>query len=97
MDFKLMMTTFIMIFLAELGDKTQVATFCLSADCESSRLSVLLGSAAALVISALIATVLGNVVTRFIPQSYFKLIAGAVFIIFGVFTSYAAIRSIFFS
>jgi len=97
MDFKLMLTTFSMIFLAELGDKTQVATFCLSADCESSRASVFLGSAIALVISALIATVLGEAVSRFVPQSYIKLTAGAFFIIVGVWTSYGALKTLFFS
>jgi putative Ca2+/H+ antiporter (TMEM165/GDT1 family) len=97
MDLKLMMTTFSMIFLAELGDKTQLATFCLSADCESSRISVFIGSAVALVISALIATVLGDSVARFIPQSYIKLAAGAFFVIVGIWTSYGAVRAIFFS
>ncbi len=97
MDLKLMLTTFSMIFLAELGDKTQVATFCLSAECESSRLSVFVGSAAALVLSALIATALGEAVTRVIPQSYIKLAAGAFFIIVGIWTLQAAVRTIFFS
>jgi hypothetical protein len=54
MDFKILLTTFGLIFLAELGDKTQLATFCFSADC-NSRLSVFLGSAGALVLSSLIA------------------------------------------
>jgi putative Ca2+/H+ antiporter (TMEM165/GDT1 family) len=97
MDLKLFLTTFSMIFLAELGDKTQVATFCLSAECESSKLSVFFGSAVALVISALIATLLGEAVSRFIPQSYIKLAAGAFFVIVGIWTTQGAIRSIFFS
>ena len=60
MDFKMLLTTFGLIFLAELGDKTQLATFCFSADC-NSRLSVFLGSAGALVLSSLIAVVFGAV------------------------------------
>ena len=42
MDIKLMLTTFGLVFLAELGDKTQLAAFCLSANCDS-KVSVFLG------------------------------------------------------
>jgi putative Ca2+/H+ antiporter (TMEM165/GDT1 family) len=62
MDLKLLLTTFGLVFLAELGDKTQLATFCFSADCEDYRLSVFLGSAGALVLSSLIAVFLGAAV-----------------------------------
>ena len=58
MDFKMLLTTFGLIFLAELGDKTQLATFCFSADCDS-RISVFLGAAGALVLSSLIAVFFG--------------------------------------
>ena len=50
MDFKVMLTTFGMIFLAELGDKTQIATFCFAAE-SKSRLAIFLGSASALILT----------------------------------------------
>jgi len=93
MDIKLMMTTFGLVFLAELGDKTQLATFCLSADAGSCRLSVFLGSAGALVLSSLIAVLFGDAFSRFVPHNYVKIGAGAFFIIVGVWMLYSAIQS----
>ena len=92
MDLKLMLTTFGMVFLAELGDKTQLATFCFSADCDS-RLSVFLGSAGALVLSSLIAVFLGAAVSRFVSPATIKAGAGVFFIVVGVWTLYAALHS----
>lgn len=94
MDYKLMLTTFVMIFLAELGDKTQLATFCLSADCEESTLSVFLGSSGALILSSFIAVVLGATFARFIPANIIKFAAGSFFIIVGIWTLYTAIRAV---
>ena len=78
MDFKILLTTFGLIFLAELGDKTQLATFCFSADCDS-RISVFLGSAGALVLSSLIAVVFGAGISRVIPANYIRIGAGIFF------------------
>jgi putative Ca2+/H+ antiporter (TMEM165/GDT1 family) len=93
MDIKLLMTTFGLVFLAELGDKTQLATFCFSADCDS-RISVFLGSAGALVLSSLIAVVFGAAVSRYIPPNYIKIGAGLFFVIVGVLTLYASTRPV---
>lgn len=91
MDYKIMWMTFGMVFLAELGDKTQLATFCLSADCDP-KFSVFVGSAAALVLSALIAVFLGGTISRYIPQQYIKLGAGIFFLVAGVWTLVSAFR-----
>jgi putative Ca2+/H+ antiporter (TMEM165/GDT1 family) len=91
MDLKLLMTTFGMVFLAELGDKTQIATFCFSAECDS-RLSVFLGSAGALVLSSLIAVMLGGWVSRLIPPVAIKMGAGIFFLVVGAWTIYSAMR-----
>ena len=93
MDLKLLLTTFGLVFLAELGDKTQLATFCFSADCEDSRLSVFLGSAGALVLSSLIAVLLGAGVSRFVSPTAIKLGAGIFFLVVGSWTIYSAIRA----
>lgn len=94
MDIRMMLTTFGMVFLAELGDKTQLATFCLSADCDS-KTSVFLGSAGALVLSSLIAVLCGEAFSRFVPPDYIKLGAGVFFVIVGIWTLVSAARSIY--
>lgn len=83
MDYKLLLTTFGMVFLAELGDKTQLAAFCLSAQCDS-KMAVFLGSASALVLTSLLAVLFGGLVTKFIPPHYIKVGAGIFFIIAGL-------------
>ena len=92
MDFKIMWMTFGMVFLAELGDKTQLATFCLSADCDP-KFSVFIGSAAALVLSALIAVFFGGTLSRYVPQHYIKFGAAVFFLAAGIFTLVSALRA----
>jgi len=82
MDIKVLVTTFGMIFLAELGDKTQLATLTFAAE-SKSRLSVFLGSAGALALTSLLAVAFGSVVSRLIPPNYIKIGAGALFIVLG--------------
>ncbi len=93
MDFKIMWMTFGMVFLAELGDKTQLATFCLSADCDP-KMSVFIGSAAALVLSALIAVFLGDTLSRLVPAHYIKIGAGVFFLVAGIFMLVTALRAV---
>lgn len=92
MDYKLILTTFGLVFLAELGDKTQLAAFCLSADCDS-KLSVFIGSASALVVSSLLAVLCGGFVARFVPPQYIKIGAGVFFIIVGLWTLFTPTSS----
>jgi putative Ca2+/H+ antiporter (TMEM165/GDT1 family) len=94
MDWKIMLTTFGLVFLAELGDKTQLATFCLSADCSTSKATIFFGSAGALVLSSLIAVVLGDTFARLIPANYIKIGAGAFFVAAGFWMFYTAYRGI---
>lgn len=83
MDFKVFLATFGSIFLAELGDKTQLATFCFAAESQS-KLAVFLGSAGALVLTSALGCLLGSLLSRFIPAHYMNLGAGALFIVLGM-------------
>ena len=84
MDLKIIFTTFAAVFLAELGDKTQLATFCMAGNC--SRASVFIGAASALIVTTLIAVVLGGLLQEqdHIKPIWVKRIAAAVFIVIGL-------------
>jgi putative Ca2+/H+ antiporter (TMEM165/GDT1 family) len=83
MDVKVLLVTFGTIFLAELGDKTQLATFAFAAG-SKSRLAVFIGSASALVLTSLLAVVFGSVLNKLIPANYIKTGAGALFVLLGL-------------
>ena len=83
MDFKVLVTTFATIFLAELGDKTQLATFAFSAETKS-RVSVFIGSAGALVLTSLLGVLLGAAISKLIPPNFLKMGAGVLFVILGI-------------
>ena len=83
MNFQVFMSTFVMIFFAELGDKTQIAALSASAGTKAGW-SVFLGASSALVVATLIAVLVGSSLSAALPPKYLKLVAGAVFIVFGV-------------
>ena len=83
MDLRLFLSTFGLVFLAELGDKTQLATLSLAAS-GRSRLTVFLGAAAALVVTSAIAAVAGEAAARWVPAVWIQRIAGAGFLVMGV-------------
>jgi putative Ca2+/H+ antiporter (TMEM165/GDT1 family) len=84
-------SAFLMIFLAELGDKTQLSTFAFASQSKSP-LSVFLGASLALVLSSLIGVALGGLVGRFVPERVMKFLAAAVFLGFGAWTLVEAIK-----
>jgi putative Ca2+/H+ antiporter (TMEM165/GDT1 family) len=80
------------VFIAELGDKTQLATFCLAADCDP-KLSVFLGAAIALVLSTLMAVVFGTFLSKYLPEHYIKIAAGIFFVAAGIWMLFGAVKS----
>jgi putative Ca2+/H+ antiporter (TMEM165/GDT1 family) len=77
---------FLSIFIAELGDKTQLATLTFSIDQQISKWGIFAASSLALVLSSLIAVVVGSQLTHWINPKMLKIIAGLGFIGIGIFT-----------
>lgn len=74
---------FITVFFAELGDKTQLATLLFAADAQVSRVGVFCASAGALVLSSLLAVLVGSQLSTFVSPRVLKLVAGIGFVIIG--------------
>lgn len=83
MDYKLFASTFAAVFVAEMGDKTQLATLSLASS-GSSRWTVFFASALALVATSAIAVLLGEVVSRHVPAVWVKRAAGLIFVVLGI-------------
>ncbi len=79
---RLFITTFGLVFLAELGDKTQLTTMIMAAKSETLW-PVFLGSALALILSSLIGVLIGTAVSNFVPEAYLRTGAGAAFMVIG--------------
>ena len=92
MEWKLFLSTFVLIFVAELGDKTQLAALA-SAAGSKAPWSVFGGAASALVLSTLIAVLLGSAFSKVAPQHIVKGAAGLLFIGFGVVFLASAVRA----
>ncbi len=93
MNVKLIFTVFVTIFLAELGDKTQLATLLFSADREINKLVVFCAAAFALILSTAIAVALGSAVSNYINRRVLTIIAGAGFILIGIWTLIQGVRT----
>ncbi len=76
-------TTFGALFIAEMGDKTQLAAITLSAQTRSP-LSVFLGAALALALVSLIGVAVGTVLGQYIPENILRKVAAAAFIVIGI-------------
>jgi rubrerythrin len=82
MDWKLLFSTFALVFLAELGDKTQLTALAASAGSKSPW-SVFIGASLALVVSTLIATLVGSALKSVLPEKVIKIAAAVLFLVFG--------------
>jgi putative Ca2+/H+ antiporter (TMEM165/GDT1 family) len=89
-NWTLLATVFSTVFLAELGDKTQLATMLFAARGGQSRLTIFLGAAAALVLSSALGVLAGALIGRLISPRALSIVAGAGFVVIGVWTIFRA-------
>ncbi len=86
MDLKLLAAVFGTVFVAELGDKTQLATVLYAADGRNPKLTVLAGSAAALILSSALAVLAGSFISQHVSARLMSWIAGLGFVAIGIWT-----------
>lgn len=90
MDLRIIATVFAALFLAELGDKTQLAVISFVASGQPA-LAVFTGASLALVASTAMAVLGGQGLLRIVPAEVLQLIAAAIFVIVGVLVGWEAI------
>jgi putative Ca2+/H+ antiporter (TMEM165/GDT1 family) len=86
MDWKLLMIVFGTVFLAELGDKTQLATLLFAADRDVNKWLVFAGASLALIATSALGVLGGALISQYISARTLQIIAGAGFIVIGVWT-----------
>ena len=86
MDWKILVTVFVTVFIAELGDKTQLATLLFATDKEVNKMTVFIGASLALVLTSAIGVLAGSVISNYISEKQLHYIAGIGFIAIGVWT-----------
>lgn len=86
MDLKILTTVFTSVFIAELGDKTQLATMLFAADKDASKLTVFVGAALALVLTSAIGVAAGSIVSQYVSEKTLQYVAGVGFIGIGLWT-----------
>jgi len=92
MDLRTTIAIFGTVFLAELGDKTQLATVLFASNRQNSALGVFLAAAAALVASTAIAVAAGSALSNYVNTRHLSSVAGVGFIVIGLWTLWGALR-----
>lgn len=86
MDIKILLTVFATVFIAELGDKTQLATMLFASDKAVSKWVVFAGASLALIATSALGVLAGGFISQYISPRQLQWIAGAGFIAIGVWT-----------
>lgn len=90
MNWTVFLTIFVSVFIAELGDKTQLATMLFATDKEVSKYTVFFAASAALIVASALGVMAGSFLAEYINEKYLHYVAGVGFIGIGIFTLYNA-------
>ncbi|OPX30750.1 MAG: hypothetical protein B1H08_00840 [Candidatus Omnitrophica bacterium 4484_171] len=90
MGLKLFLSTFLVVFLAELFDKTEIAIVSLSLK-GNSKIFIFLGAMAAFLVATVLALVLGDLLARYINPKFIRYICAATFFIVGFLSLFGKI------
>ena len=86
MDWKIFLTIFAAVFVAELGDKTQLATMLFATDKEVSKYTVFVAASAALIVASALGVLAGAFLSEYINEKFLHYVAGIGFILIGLVT-----------
>jgi putative Ca2+/H+ antiporter (TMEM165/GDT1 family) len=86
MDWRILSTVFTSVMIAELGDKTQLATMLFASDKDASKLTVFLGASLALVLTSAIGVLAGSAISQHVSEKTLHYLAGIGFIAIGIWT-----------
>jgi len=86
MEWKVLLTVFATIFIAELGDKTQLATFLYAADRSVNKWVVFLGASLALIAASALGVLAGAGIAHYVGERMLRTVAGLGFIAIGIWT-----------
>jgi len=86
MDIKILLTVFTAVFVAELGDKTQLATLLFAADKNVNKWTIFIGASLALIVASGIGVLVGGLVSQYVSEKYLHYLAGVGFIGIGIWT-----------
>jgi len=83
---KIFFSVFFTVFVAEIGDKTQLATMLFAADAKTSKWVIFIAASLALTLAAGIGVLVGAQLERFISPRTLRIVAGIGFIAIGLWT-----------
>ena len=86
MDIKILATVFVTVFVAELGDKTQLATLLFASKAPGNLIAVFVGASAALIVASAVGVLAGGVISQYVSPKQLSYVAGAGFLIIGAWT-----------